>query len=133
MKTLLRLATMPRVWFDVTWMWIVFFSWSGDNSAQEAVLPKGDARAAIVSRYFPDRVHEFVFRNWNAVEPVKLAKILGASVGEVTALAASMGLPPGVAVPPAMKERGYVTLIRRNWHLLPYEQLLQLVEMTPER
>jgi hypothetical protein len=32
-----------------------------------------------------------------------------------------------------MRERGYVTLIRRNWHLLPYEQLLELVEMTPEQ
>ena len=32
-----------------------------------------------------------------------------------------------------MKTRGYITLIRRNWHLLPYGQLLELVEMTPER
>ena len=32
-----------------------------------------------------------------------------------------------------MRERGYITLIRRNWHLLPYEQLLELLEMTPER
>ena len=32
-----------------------------------------------------------------------------------------------------MKTRGYITLIRRNWHLLPYEQLLELVEMTPEQ
>src|SRR5436309_14583014 len=42
-----------------------------------------------------------------------------------------MGRRRGVAVQPPMKARGYVTLIRRNWHLLPYEQLLQLVEMTP--
>ncbi len=32
-----------------------------------------------------------------------------------------------------MKTRGYVTLIRRNWQLLPYEQLLELLEMTPEQ
>ena len=32
-----------------------------------------------------------------------------------------------------MKQRGYITLIRRNWHLLPYDQLLELLEMTPER
>ncbi|MFA7172982.1 MAG: hypothetical protein WC340_06130 [Kiritimatiellia bacterium] len=51
----------------------------------------------------------------------------------VTALAASMGLPAEVAIPSAMKTRGYLTVIRRNWHLLPYEQLLELVEMTPER
>ena len=32
-----------------------------------------------------------------------------------------------------MKSRGYITIIRRNWHLLPYEQLLELVQMTPEQ
>ncbi len=42
-----------------------------------------------------------------------------------------MGLPPDATVPPEMTSRGYITLIRRNWHLLPYDQLLELVEMTP--
>ena len=97
------------------------------------MLPEGDAPAAIVSRHFPDRVHEFVWRNWNAVEPAKLAKVLGASERDITALAVSMGLPPGAKVPRELRERGYITLIRRNWHLLPYEQLLELLEMTPER
>ena len=32
-----------------------------------------------------------------------------------------------------MNARGYVTLIRRNWHLLPYDQLLELLGMTPEQ
>ena len=36
-------------------------------------------------------------------------------------------------IPTEMKTRGYITLIRRNWHLLPYDQLLELVEMTPEQ
>jgi hypothetical protein len=31
-----------------------------------------------------------------------------------------------------MQERGYITLVRRNWHLLPYDQLLQLLNMTAE-
>ena len=44
-----------------------------------------------------------------------------------------MGLPCPADVSPEMLTRGYATLIRRNWHLLPYEQLLELVEMTPER
>ncbi|MGI8782087.1 MAG: hypothetical protein ACR2L2_00340 [Acidobacteriota bacterium] len=111
----------------------MLFCWTSDSSAQETVLPQGDARASIVSRHFPDRVHEFVWRNWNAVEPAKLAKILGASMQDITALATSMGLPPDAIVPPEQRERGYITLIRRNWHLLPYEQLLELLEMTPER
>src|SRR5690606_25730520 len=88
---------------------------------------------AIVSGHFPDRVHEFVWRNWNVVEPAKLAKILGASTRDVTSLAESMGLPPAQPIPEEQLTRGYITLIRRNWHLLPYEQLLELLEWTPER
>ncbi|MCL5096485.1 MAG: hypothetical protein M1608_02915, partial [Candidatus Omnitrophica bacterium] len=99
----------------------------------EAVLPEGSAPAPIVDRYFPDRVYEFVWRNWNLVEPAKLAAIMGTSAENVEALAASMGLPPAKLVPPEMKTRGYITLIRRNWHLLPYDQLLALLDMTPER
>ena len=111
-----------------------FLTWAiGYSVAAETVLPEGSAPPAIVSRCFPDRVHAFVWRNWDAVEPAKLAKILGTTVDNVRALAASMGLPPAAAVPPAMKTRGYITLIRRNWHLLPYDQLLELLDMTPAR
>jgi hypothetical protein len=124
---------MSRVLFYLTCTGIVLFCWAGDSSAQETVLPHGDAPAPIVSHHFPDRLHEFVWRNWRAVEPAKLAKILGASVPDITALAASLGLPPAGAIPPELRERGYITLIRRNWHLLPYPQLLELLEMTPER
>ena len=99
----------------------------------DVALPEGSAPAPIVSRHFPDRVHEFVWRNWNVVEPAKLAAILNTSVENVHALAGSMGLPPAGTIPPEMKSRGYITLIRRNWHLLPYNQLLTLLDMTPER
>jgi hypothetical protein len=124
---------MSRILSYATGACLILFRWAGDGSAEETVLPHGDATPSIVSRHFPDRVHEFVWRNWSAVEPAKLAKILGASVQDITALAESMGLPPDAAVPPELRERGYITLIRRNWHLLPYEQLLELLEMTPER
>lgn len=124
---------MPRISLCITGACVVLFGWGGDGVASEAVLPVGSAPAALVSRHFPDRQHEFVWRNWNAVEPAKLAKIMGASVEDVTAMAESMGLPPAAAVPPEMLTRGYVTLIRRNWHLLPYEQLLELIGMTAEQ
>lgn len=95
-------------------------------------LPQGEVKTALTAGYFPDRVHEFVWRNWNAVPPSKIADVLGATTEDVAAMATSMGLPPVASVAPAMRERGYVSLIRRNWHLLPYEQLLQLLDMTPE-
>jgi len=117
----------------VVWAWVLVSVGAALACGAEAVLPEGNAPSPIVSRHFPDRVHEFVWRNWNAVAPAKLAKVLGASAEDVTALAESMGLPPAAVIPPEMRSRGYITLIRRNWHLLPYGQLLELVEMTPER
>ncbi len=96
-------------------------------------LPEGSAPPPVSSPYFPDRVHEFVWRNWSMVEPATLALILGTSQENVGALAESMGLPPAGLIPPEMRTRGYITLIRRNWHLLPYDQLLQLLDMPAER
>jgi len=111
---------------------ILFYSTS-EGTAGEVTLPQGDSPTAVVTRHFPDRVHEFIWRNWNVVKPIKLATILGTSVDNVNTMTTSMGLPAAVSIPPEMTTRGYITIIRRNWHLLPYDQLLELVEMTPER
>ena len=124
---------MLKLDLRVLWLCGAFVCGPAEGAGVETILPEGSAPAPIMSRYFPDRVHEFVWRNWNVVEPAKLARILGASVDQVQTLAASMGLPPAGTIPPEMKTRGYITLIRRNWHLLPYEQLLGLLDMTPER
>ena len=99
--------------------------------ADDSILPSGDAKPALSSAYFPDRVHEFVWRNWTSLPPEKLGSVIGASADEVAAIAESMGLARDAQVEPDMRKRGYVTIIRRNWHLLPYEQLLQLLDMTP--
>ena len=118
----------------LAFLFALFLLASGSaGAAQESVFPEGPSPEPLVSPYFPDRVHEFVWRNWNAVAPSKLARIVQASEAEINAMAASMGLPCPADVSPEMLTRGYATLIRRNWHLLPYEQLLELVEMTPER
>ena len=126
-------AKISRRTFCASWAGAAALGLAKNSSADQVVLPMGDTRAAIAARYFPDRVHEFVWRNWNAVEPAKLATVMGASVADVTNIAESMGLPPAIPVPIDMKQRGYVTILRRNWHVLPYDQLLQLVEMTPEQ
>ncbi len=119
--------------FCATWTGILLSACGTQGSSEDAILPQGKARRALLSSYFPSRTYEFVWRNWNLVEPETLGRILDTSVVEVAAVAESMGLPPARPVPPIIRERGYVTLIRRNWHLLPYEQLLQIVNMTPEQ
>ena len=44
-----------------------------------------------------------------------------------------MGLPPQVAILPEWQDKGYITVLRRNWHLLPYEQLTTLLGLSREQ
>jgi hypothetical protein len=101
--------------------------------AVEPPLPEGPAKAPVEFPHFPDRLHAFVWRNWGLVEQERMAKVIGTSATNVEDIARSMGLPASQSVPPEMMSRGYLTLIRRNWHLLPYEQLLVLLDWTPRQ
>ena len=96
-------------------------------------LPVGSAPEPLAFPHFPSRLHAVVWRNWQLVAPAKLAEVVGATKEQITRLAESMGLPPAGHVPPDLIRRAYITIIRRNWHLLPYEQLLTLLDMTPEQ
>ena len=97
-------------------------------------LPNEDGRTpALEFSYFPHRQYAFVWRNWSVVEKGKLAEILGTTVENVEALATSMGLPKKQTIEKEWAtHRGYITVLRRNWHLLPYEQILQLLGMSRE-
>ncbi|MBM3335500.1 hypothetical protein FJY63_12640, partial [Candidatus Sumerlaeota bacterium] len=96
-------------------------------------LPVGAAPPALDFPHFPDRMHTFIWRNWTIVEPAKLAEVLGTSVENVTAIAQTMGLPPAQPIAAEQKTRVYITVIRRNWHLLPYDQLLTLLDMSADQ
>lgn len=77
--------------------------------------------------HFPTVQQTVVWRNWELVPLDRLAKILGTTEENVLSLARDMGL----RVPPSIDEqwliRGYITIIRANWHILPYDQLLELL------
>ncbi|MCD6338617.1 MAG: hypothetical protein J7M29_04465 [Verrucomicrobia bacterium] len=105
----------------------------GAAAAAWAALPVGSAPAPVAFEHFPDRLHTFIWRNWNVVGVDRLAAVLRASPAEAAALAAGMGLPPARPAPAEQLRRGYITILRRNWHLLPYPQLLQMVGMTEEQ
>jgi len=79
---------------------------------------------------FPDRLSAYVFLNWTLVPPDRLAEAIDAREEDVTRLASLMGLEPDPRISPEIPRRGYVTIIRRNWHLLPWEQLLKLLNWT---
>ena len=90
-------------------------------------------KAAVNYDYFPHRQYAFVWRNWAVVPKEKIAQILSTSTENVEKLATSMGLPAVQSVEPEWATtRGYITVLRRNWHLLPYEQLTQLLGMSKE-
>lgn len=100
-------------------------------SAQQQ-LPVGTHQPAIEFKHFPNRIYALVWRNWNLVEPARIALTIGCEAKDIMTIAASMGLPPTGSVSPDFKKRIYITVIRRNWHLLPYDQLLTLLDMTPD-
>jgi len=110
---------------------LVAHSALGAQSASD--LPSGAAPRCLEFPHFPDRMHTFVWRNWTVVDTARIAKVLGTSVENVQALAGSMGLPPASAITAEQEARSYISVIRRNWHLLPYDQLLVLLDMSADQ
>ena len=95
-------------------------------------LPRGEAKKALEFLHFPTRLQAVVWRNWGLVPVEKLVEVLKATPGQIDRLAADMGLIKDDSLCPLWHERGYLTIIRRNWHLLPYGQILSLLDWTPD-
>lgn len=99
---------------------------------QTAVLSMGSAPDPVQFPHFPDRVHAFVWRNWPLVPTERMAEVLQTESATVLDIGRGMGLEDPPEVSEDQWRRSYITIIRRNWHLLPYEQLLQLLDWTEE-
>ena len=95
-------------------------------------LPAGAAPEALDAAHFPDRLHAFVWRNWPLVPVERMARVVGARPEDILELGRSMGLDGPPPITDEQRRRSYITVIRRNWHILPYEQLLDLLDWTPE-
>jgi len=106
---------------------------TGVCAGEVHILPTGSSPAPIEFKRFPDRLHAFVWRNWEMVSLERMAAVLGTTPEKVRAVGESMGLPPHRTPPAEYQQRGYITIIRRNWHLLPYEQLLTLLGWDAEK
>ncbi|MBQ8395062.1 MAG: hypothetical protein IJX49_05760, partial [Clostridia bacterium] len=81
---------------------------------------------------FPTNWQTVIFRNYGLVSTDKIAKVLGCDEETVRTEAARLGLG-GAQYDPNWEARGYITLIRNNWFLLPYEQLTLLLGITEEK
>jgi hypothetical protein len=98
-----------------------------------AGLMVGSHPPALTWTHFPTTQQAVVWRNWELVPVARLAALLETSAENVLALAQGMGLRVPPRVVPEWLPRGYVTLIRANWHLLNYDQLLQLLDWSAEK
>ena len=72
-----------------------------------------------------------IFRNYGTVKTENLAKVLKTDVETIEREAARLGLS-GLTYEPKWKEKGYITIIKNNWHLLDYNGVCALAEMTEE-
>jgi len=93
-------------------------------------LPEVSDRAPVRFDHFPTTVHAFVWRNWQLVPTKRMADVIDATDEDVLRMGRAMGLDEPPTITDVMRKRSYITVIRRNWHLLPYEQLTGLLGMT---
>jgi hypothetical protein len=91
-------------------------TWVGAEAA-------GETEPVLKLSHFPNRLHAFVWRNWESVGAERMAKVLNTTPESIRRIGYSMGLPPQSPPENEFLQRGYVSLIRRNWHLLSYDQL----------
>src|SRR5436309_5202962 len=96
-------------------------------------LPKGAAPQPVSFPHFPSRLHAFVWRNWPLVTTERMARVVGAKRADILRLGRAMGLGDPPRITRDQQARSYITVIKRNWHLLPYEQLLDLLGWTADQ
>ena len=81
---------------------------------------------------FPTKWQTVIFRNYGYVSLCKLAKTLDCSEETIVLEAERLGLLD-ITYESEWEKSGYITTIRNNWYLLPYEQILSLLNITEER
>lgn len=97
-------------------------------------LQANQDKLALNFPHFPTRMQAVIWRNWSLVPVGRVAEVLGATEAQIREAASDLGLEESlVNIDQKWLERGYITIIRANWHLLSFEQLLQLLGWTEER
>ena len=102
--------------------------WASWCKAQMLEFEKGVPNPEPVPElHFPDRVHLFVWRNWELANTGRMAQVLGTTSEKVLEIGAAMGLPQKPQLNEDQLGRIYITVIRQNWHILPDDQLMGLL------
>lgn len=107
---------------------------ANENSAQtENDTATSNTFPEILYKYFPSRMYAFIWRNWESVPLDRMAKVLNTTTENVFKVGRSMGLPPYRDPGLEFEQRGYISLIRRNWNLISYDQILVLLNWNTEQ
>lgn len=80
---------------------------------------------------FPAIWQAVIYRNFNYVSIDKIAKVLNCDIDTIITEAQRLGLKEDYN--PIWEKKGYQTIIRNNWYLLPYGQLLQLLDFSEKK
>ncbi len=81
----------------------------------------------ISEPHFPSRLYQFVWRNWELANIERMASVVRGKPSDLLAIGASMGLPEKRKLTEDQLARIYITVIRQNWHLLPENQIIELL------
>ena len=85
-------------------------------------------KEAVELIHFPSKLVAFIFRAYDYVPPSAIARTLGTTEDNVRRVAEHMGLNRP-CTSDIWLTKGYITIIRRMWHILPYAQLLALLDI----
>lgn len=89
-------------------------------------------RVKLQSLTLPTAWQTVIFRNYGYVRTSRIAETLGCDEETVRLEAKRLGLSDADYTLD-FEKRGYLTVIRNNWHLLPYPQLLTLLGFSEEK
>ena len=95
------------------------------------MLPKVK-RVPLQVQVFPQKWQTVIFRNYGLVSTDKIAKTLACDEETVKSEASRLGLGE-VVYDEKWEKRGFITIIRNNWYLLPYEQIKTLLDYDEAR
>lgn len=89
-------------------------------------------KVKMPSLTLPTAWQTVIFRNFGYVKTERIAKVLGCDLETVRSEAKRLSLPD-YDFSYDFETRGYITIIRNNWFLLPYEQLTTLLGIDEKR
>lgn len=113
-------------------MLLIFcFSQSVLLKSEEASLPKV-SKIKLQGEVLPCRWQTVIFRNYGFVSDERLATVLRCDKATIRKEAVRLGLG-SVRYNKDWENKGYITMIRNNWYLLPYDQLQKLLNFSREK